>query len=99
MGQPALLLCISPACHMGLGKARTLGSTPTGDQEIRMADIALPGSIEPALTKGPDLDKGFHPATGIIYLVVVAAALLFVAYSIDAYVDATGTPVNSFLPY
>src|ERR1700759_5531650 len=64
-----------------------------------MADIALPGSIEPALTKGPDLDKGFHPLTGVIYLGVVAAALLFVAYSIYSDVDATGTKVTSLLPY
>jgi inorganic phosphate transporter, PiT family len=64
-----------------------------------MSDVALPGSIEPALTKGPDLDKGFHPLTGIIYLGVVAAALLFVAYSIYSDVDATGTKVTSFLPY
>ena len=64
-----------------------------------MSDFALPGSIEPALTKGPDLDKGFHPLTGVIYLGVVAAALLFVAYSIYVDVDATGTRVNSFLPY
>ncbi len=56
-----------------------------------MSDMALPGSIEPALKKGPDLDKGFHPMTGVIYLGVVAAALLFVAYSIYADVDATGT--------
>jgi PiT family inorganic phosphate transporter len=64
-----------------------------------MSDVALPGSIEPALTKGPDLDKGFHPLTGVIYLGVVAAALLFVAYSIYADIDATGTKVSSFLPY
>jgi len=64
-----------------------------------MSDVALPGSIEPALTKGPDLDKGFHPLTGIIYLGVVAAALLFVAYSIYVDVDATGTKVTSYLPY
>jgi inorganic phosphate transporter, PiT family len=64
-----------------------------------MADVALPGSIEPALTKGPDLEKGFHPLTGIIYLGVVAAALLFVAYSIYADVNATGTKVTSFVPY
>src|ERR1700761_5622357 len=64
-----------------------------------MADVALPGSIEPALTKGPELGKGFHPLTGIIYLGVVAAALLFVAYSIYSDVDATGTKVSSFLPY
>jgi PiT family inorganic phosphate transporter len=64
-----------------------------------MSDMALPGSIEPALRKGPDLDKGFHPLTGIIYMGVVAAALLFVAYSIYADVDATGTRVTSYLPY
>jgi PiT family inorganic phosphate transporter len=64
-----------------------------------MSDVALPGSIEPALSKGPELDKGFHPLTGIIYLGVVAAALLFVAYSIYSDVDATGTKVTSYLPY
>src|ERR1700744_5430721 len=64
-----------------------------------MADVALPGSIEPALTKGPELDKGFHPLTGIIYLGVVAAALLFVAYSIYSDVDATGTKVSSLVPF
>ena len=64
-----------------------------------MSDMALPGSIEPALTKGPDLDKGFHPLTGVIYLGVVAAALLFVAYSIYIDIDATGTKVTTYLPY
>ena len=64
-----------------------------------MSDLALPGSIEPAATKGPDLDGGFHPLTGVIYLGVVAAALLFVAYSIYLDIDATGTRVTSFLPY
>ena len=29
-----------------------------------MSDVALPGSIEPALRKGPNLDGGFHPLTG-----------------------------------
>jgi PiT family inorganic phosphate transporter len=64
-----------------------------------MSDLALPGSIEPALKKGPDLDRGFHPLTGVIYLGVVAAALLFVAYSIYVDIDATGTRVTSYLPY
>src|ERR1700741_5458977 len=64
-----------------------------------MSDVALPGSIEPALTKGPDLDKGFHPLTGIIYMGVVAAALLFVAYSIYSDIDAAGTKITSYLPY
>ncbi len=64
-----------------------------------MSDVALPGSIEPALKKGPDLDRGFHPLTGVIYLGVVAAALLFVAYSIYVDIDATGTRVTTYLPY
>jgi PiT family inorganic phosphate transporter len=65
-----------------------------------MSDVAaLPGSIEPAKHKGPNLDGGMHPLTGIIYLAVVAAALLFVAYSIYDDVDATGTRVTSYAPY
>jgi PiT family inorganic phosphate transporter len=63
-----------------------------------MSDVALPGSIEPA-RRGPNLDGGFHPLTGIIYMGVVAAALLFVAYSIYDDVDATGTKVTNYLPY
>jgi PiT family inorganic phosphate transporter len=72
---------------------------PVGTGEFHMSDFALPGSIEPALRKGPNLDGGFHPLTGIIYMGVVAAALLFVAYSIYSDVDATGTRVTSYLPY
>ncbi|HEY6831881.1 MAG TPA: inorganic phosphate transporter [Pseudolabrys sp.] len=64
-----------------------------------MSDFALPGSIEPATTKGPDLDQGFHPLSGIIFMGVIAAALLFVAYSIYADVGATGTRVTSLVPY
>jgi PiT family inorganic phosphate transporter len=64
-----------------------------------MSDVALPGSIEPAIRKGPDLERGFHPLTGIIYMGVVAAALLFVAYSVYIDVDATGTKVTTYLPY
>src|SRR6266849_5966307 len=74
-------------------------SYPLGIGVIHMSDIALPGSIEPALKKGPDLDRGFHPLTGIIYMGVVAAALLFVAYSIYSDIDATGTRVTSYMPY
>jgi inorganic phosphate transporter, PiT family len=64
-----------------------------------MSDVALPGSIEPARQKGPNLDGSLHPLSGIIYMGVVAAALLFVAYSIHADIDATGTRVTSYLPY
>ncbi|MBW7964273.1 inorganic phosphate transporter [Bradyrhizobium sp. BR 10261] len=64
-----------------------------------MSDVALPGSIEPALSKGPDLNRGFHPLTGVIYMGVIAAALLFVAYSIWVDVDASGAQVKSFAPF
>src|SRR3984957_18250994 len=63
-----------------------------------MSDVALPGSIEPA-RKGPNLEGGMNPLTGIIYLGVVAAALLFVAYSIYQDIDATGTRITSYAPY
>jgi len=64
-----------------------------------MSDVALHGSIEPALKKGPDLDRGFHPLTGIIYMGVVAAALLFVAYSIYTDIEATGTRTTTYAPF
>jgi PiT family inorganic phosphate transporter len=64
-----------------------------------MSDFALPGSIEPAAHKGPNLGTGINPLQGIIYFGVIAAALLFVAYSIYSDVDATSTRVTSFLPY
>jgi PiT family inorganic phosphate transporter len=70
-----------------------------GQEAFKMSDVALPGSIEPALRRGPDLDRAFHPLTGVIYMGVVAAALLFVAYSIYADIDATGTRVNTYLPF
>ena len=64
-----------------------------------MTDLVLPGSLEPAAQKGPDLDRGFHPITGIAFMGVIGAALLFVAYSIYADVDATGAQVATYLPY
>jgi inorganic phosphate transporter, PiT family len=65
-----------------------------------MTDItALPGSIEPAVRKGPDLDRGFHPLSGIIFMGVIGAALLFVAYSIYVDVQATGAKVTTYVPF
>src|SRR6201987_4603121 len=67
-----------------------------------MTDFALNQSIdgrpiEPA--SRPNLDKGFNPLTMIIFFGILAAGLAFVAYSIYADVDATGTKVTSYLPY
>src|SRR5579864_8448022 len=64
-----------------------------------MSDVALPGSIEPALKKGPKLDHGINPLTLVLFFGVLAAALLFVAYSIYVDIDATGTKVTTYLPY
>ena len=64
-----------------------------------MTDFALPGSIEPAKRRGPDLDRGFHPLQGILLMGIVAGALLFVAYSIYSDVDAAGARTTTILPY
>src|SRR6201988_5150320 len=62
-------------------------NTPVGDQ----------APIQPA--SRPNLDKGFNPLTMILFFGVLAAGLLFVAYSIYADVEETGTKVTTFLPY
>jgi inorganic phosphate transporter, PiT family len=64
-----------------------------------MSDIALPGSIEPAARKGPDLSGAINPLTGIIFGGVIAAVLLFVAYSIYTDIDAAGTKITDFAPF
>jgi PiT family inorganic phosphate transporter len=63
-----------------------------------MSDIALPGSIEPA-RRGPNLDHGFNPLTAIIFMGVIAAGLLFVAYSIYVDIDAAGVRVTNYVPF
>src|SRR5258706_11433585 len=68
-----------------------------------MTDFALNqtmdqgGPVQPAAR--PNLDKGFNPLTMIVFFGILAAGLLFVAYSIYADVGATGTRVTTYLPY
>ncbi len=62
-------------------------TTPVGDH----------APIQPA--SRPNLDKGFNPLTMILFFGMLAAGLLFVAYSIYDDVGATGTRVTTFLPY
>ena len=65
-----------------------------------MTDFALPGSIEPARHTGrPNLDKGFNPLTLIVFMGVLVAGLLFVAYSLYVDVQATGSNVTTYAPY
>jgi inorganic phosphate transporter, PiT family len=55
------------------------------------------GPIQPA--SRPNLDKGFNPLTMIMFFGILAAGLLFVAYSIYVDIDATGAKVTAYLPY
>src|SRR6201996_7861433 len=65
-----------------------------------MADVAaLPGSIEPAGHGGPKLDQGANPLTVILFLGVLAAGILYVAYSIYSDIDAAGSKVTAILPF
>src|ERR1700733_8359715 len=63
-----------------------------------MSDIALPGSIEPA-RGGPNLDKNFNPLAAILFMGVVGAGILFVAYSIYSDIDAAGVKIQNYLPF
>src|ERR1700742_1038885 len=67
-----------------------------------MTDLAFnpslqSGPIQPA--SRPNLDKGFNPLTMIMFFGILAAGLLFVAYSIYVDIDATGAKVTAYLPY
>jgi nucleoside-diphosphate-sugar epimerase len=55
--------------------------------------VADPAPIQPA--SRPNLDKGFNPLTLILFFGILAAGLLYVAYSIYSDVDATGTVYNT----
>jgi inorganic phosphate transporter, PiT family len=66
-----------------------------------MTDIALPGSIEPASHSGggPQLDHSANPLTVILFMGVLAAGILFVAYSIYTDIDAAGSKITSYVPF
>jgi hypothetical protein len=69
--------------------------------EFAMTDFALPGSLhEAAAPKRPNLDKGFNPLTMIIFG-VLAAGLLFVAYSlyVDVGESGAGAKPATWLPF
>src|ERR1700737_2281407 len=72
-------------------------------EEVSMTDFALNQTtdegapVQPAAR--PNLDKGFNPLTMIGFFGILAAGLLFVAYSIYVDVNATGTKVTTYLPY
>jgi inorganic phosphate transporter, PiT family len=64
-----------------------------------VSDVALPGSIEPAARKGPDLSGAINPLTAILFEGVLAAMVLYVAYSIYHDIGESGTKVTSYAPF
>src|SRR5690348_14727806 len=47
----------------------------------------------------PQLDRGFDPRTAIVFLGLLGAGLLFVAYSLYSDVAQSGAKTTTFLPY
>jgi PiT family inorganic phosphate transporter len=70
-----------------------------GANEGFVSELALPGSIEPAARKGPDLGGAINPLTAILFGGVLAAMVLYVAYSIYTDVGESGTKVTSYAPF
>jgi PiT family inorganic phosphate transporter len=65
-----------------------------------MTDIALqPQAGAGAVAVRPRLDGGLKPGTAIIFLLLLAGGLLFVAYSLYSDVAESGTKTTTFLPY
>ena len=64
-----------------------------------MAEMALPGSLEPAEQHGPKPDHATSPMTAILFFGALAAGILFVAYSIYTDIDASGTKISNYVPF
>src|SRR5467141_4868660 len=65
-----------------------------------MTDAALHEDVGTGtIAVRPSLDRAIDPRTVIIFLLLLAGGLLFVAYSLYADVDASGARITTFLPY
>src|SRR5215813_4271308 len=68
-----------------------------------MTDIALGGAVgtQPTAPHSPRpaLDKGFNPLTAIIFFGVLAAGVLYVAYSLYVDIGETGAKTTTILPF
>jgi inorganic phosphate transporter, PiT family len=65
-----------------------------------MADVALQAHVGTGtVAVHPKLDRGFQPRTIIMFLLLLAGGLFFVAYSLYADVQASGATPTTFLPY
>ena len=64
-----------------------------------MTQAALGANATGATAVRPSLDRATDPRTLVIFLGLLGAGLLFVAYSLYADVDASGARTTTFLPY
>lgn len=65
-----------------------------------MTDAALHvGAGTSAIAARPKLDRGLHPGTPILFLLLLAGGVFFVAYSLYSDVQASGTRTTTILPY
>ena len=65
-----------------------------------MTDAALHvGAGSGTIAVRPKIDRAMDPRTAIIFLLLLAGGVLYVAYSLYADVDASGTRTTTFLPY
>ena len=65
-----------------------------------MADVALHAQAGTgAIGVRPRLDRGLDPRTAIFFLLLLAAGVFFVAYSLYSDVEASGAKTTTFLPY
>ena len=64
-----------------------------------MTDITMPAPVGAHASPKPKLDHPVNPLSIILFLGVLAAALLYVAYSIYSDVEASGVRVTTYLPF
>ena len=64
-----------------------------------MTDITLPAPVGAHASPKPKLDHPVNPLSIILFLGALAAALLYVAYSIYSDVEASGVRVTTYLPF
>jgi PiT family inorganic phosphate transporter len=65
-----------------------------------MADAALQAQAGTgAIAVRPSLDRGLNPRTAIMFLLLLAGGVFFVAYSLYSDVAASGTRTTTILPY
>ena len=66
-----------------------------------MTNVAMQAPpIEPAAPSSrPNLDKGFNPISLILFVGLLAGGLLYVAYSVYADINSSGTKITTLLPF